>query len=379
MLSPRPLTGGGWLGVPTAAWVRVAVLVVAFCAIYQYNLRRLWDKTNFFNGDPNWYHAGCVPLIGLYFLMMRREDLAATPVRPLLAGNFSRARVVSSVAVAVAGLLFSFVLSRLVPQAEGFWIIRGLIENLGYGLIGLGVLALVLDWGLATLLGGLALSAYGIYPGMNDFVWDTGMVVTLFGVVLTLCGWATMRIAWFPIVFLLCAIPWPPLVYSQIASPLQNLAAQVSVAILNLVGVEAGFGGTKIFLPQFDATGIRLPDRILNVAEACAGLRSLMTFVTLSAMVAFLSSRPLWQKIVITAAAVPIAIACNVMRVAGQGLCDLYLGHEWSQDFAHQFAGMVMLMPAIFMIMAVCWVVDHVFIEEAEDPAAPATAAKGVA
>ena len=174
MLASRPLTGG-WLGVPTASWVRAAVLVLAFCAIYQYNLRRLYEKTNFINGDPNWYHAGCVPLIGLYYLLMRREELAATPLRPLLTGRFTKDRVVSAISVIFAGAISAFVISHFVPQAGGLGIIRGLVENTGYGLIILGALALVLDWGLATLLGGLALSAYGIYPGMNDFVWDTGM------------------------------------------------------------------------------------------------------------------------------------------------------------------------------------------------------------
>lgn len=366
MLPPSRTAGAGWLGVPTASWVRAAILTLAFVAIYQGNLTRLWEKTNFINGDPNWSHAVCVPLVGLYYLMLRRDELAATPVRPLLAGRFTAGRFVSAGVTIVLGMIAAYVVPHFIPKSEGLWLVSGIVQNLGIGIAALGALALVLDWGLATLLGGLLLSAYGIFPGYNDFVWDSGMIVTLFGVVLTMCGWAVMRIAWFPILFLFCALPWPGLVYSQIASPLQVLAARVSVSILNLVGVDASYGGTKIFIPKFSEAGIRLTDRALNVAEACAGLRSLMTFITLATAVAFLSARPLWQKLLIAASSVPIAISCNVMRVAGQGLLDTYVGQEWSEGFAHQFAGMVMLLPAFFLVMLVVWVVDHLFIEEAE-------------
>jgi exosortase/archaeosortase family protein len=100
------------------------------------------------------------------------------------------------------------------------------------------------------------------------------------------------------------------------------------------------------------------------VAEACAGLKSLMAFITLAAAVGFLSSRPLWQKIAITVSAVPIAIFCNMMRVSGQGLLDHYVSRELSDGFAHQFVGMVMLIPAFFLIQLTAYLMDNLFIEE---------------
>jgi exosortase/archaeosortase family protein len=84
------------------------------------------------------------------------------------------------------------------------------------------------------------------------------------------------------------------------------------------------------------------------------------------AAVAFLSARPLWQKIVLTMSAVPIAIFCNVMRVAGQGLLDHYWSQEMSEGFAHQFVGMVMLIPAFFLILLVGWILDQIYVEEVE-------------
>jgi exosortase len=362
--------------ISPATWAKAGVVALAFIALYWRNLDRLWDKTNPFTGDPNWYHAICVPLIGLYYLFLHRDVLVRTPVEPLLAGNFGRARWASAIATSLLGCAL-FAVSKVLPQTESLAIIAGLIGTAGKGLVVWGGLVALLDWGLSTLLIGLWLTVWAIHPLKNDFAWDTAMILTLFGTVLTLCGWKIMRIAWFPIVFLFCALPWPPLVYSKIASPLQALAAQVSVVILQLAGIDSSFQGTKIFIAQFDPLGLRQPDRALDVAEACAGLRSLMTFISVAAAVAFLSSRPLWQKLIIAFSAIPIAIGCNVLRVGGQGILDTYVGKEWSEGFAHQFAGMVMLLPAFFLILLVCFIVDHLFIEEADAPQGlPAKAAE---
>lgn len=271
-----------------------------FIAVYWVVLRWLWDKTNPIYGEANWGHAICIPIVGLYYLYINRDELLA-------------ARVKST------------------------WT------------------------GLGITIFGLIVFAYGIWPGQNQFLQGCAMIMAVFGVVLLLCGWDVMKIAYFPIVYLVCGIPWPALVYSWIASPLQELAAKAAVHTLQWTGVNAYRTGTKI-----NMGGITDPVRTLNVAEACAGLRSLMTFITVGAAVAFLSARPLWQKIIITLSAIPIAIFCNVARVAGQGLLDHYVSRQLSEGFAHGFVGMVMLIPAFFLILFVGWILDHIFIEEAE-------------
>ena len=286
-----------YLGLTPAAWVQIGTLGVLFAITFLVCLRRLWLKTNPFWGDPNWSHAICVPIIGFYYLYAHRRELLSIPVRA------------------------SWIALPILP---------------------LGVL----------------MFGWGIYPGQNDFIKDVGMVVTLFGMAAFLAGWRMMKVLWFPIAFLVCALPWPPLIYSALALPLQELAAQVAVVVLRKSGVNAFFTGTKILMEGFQGEL-----RTLNVAEACAGLRSLMTFVTVGAAMAFLSSRPLWQKILVTLSAVPIAIFCNVMRVSGQGLLDHYWSREWSQGFAHQFAGMVMLIPAFFLLLLIGYLLDRIFVE----------------
>jgi exosortase len=290
-----------YAGLRLSAWLQIIAIGSLFVLLFWPNLRRLWYKTNPFNGEPNWGHAVAVPLIGLYYLYVHREQLLAAKVKT--------------------------------------------------------------EWsGLGIAVGGILFFAYGIYPGQNDWFKDMGMVVTLFGVVTLLCGWRVMKIAWFPILFLICALPWPGLFYSQIASPLQKMAAEVAVHILHLAGVPAGQFGTKIFVGT-KGGGVRT----LNVAEACAGLRGLMTFVSIASAVAFLSARPMWQKIILVVSAIPIAIFCNTMRVTGQGVLARYASEQWGENFAHGFVGLLMMIPAFFLILLVGWVLEHIFIEEVED------------
>ncbi len=366
------LRGEGWLGVRPEIWLQLGILAVLFAATFWPNLRRLWEKTNPINGEPNWGHAVCVPLIGLYYLWINRDELLKQTVRPVLPGFRDRKALLISAGVAAVGVGL-WVVGRAGLLGSGFLSVGNVLASLGQAVLALGVLSAVLGWGVGTTIFGLLGYAYGIYPGQNDYVKDIGMIITLFGVVLTMFGWGVMTVTSFPILFLIAAIPWPGLVYSKVALPLQELAASVAVGTLNLSGVSSFQDGSKIFIGTGSAT------RTLNVAEACAGLRSLMTFIAVGAAVAFLSARPLWQKLVITASAIPIAILANVTRVSGQGLLDTYVSQKLSENFAHAFVGLVMLVPAFFLILLVGWVLDKLFIEEVDETQLAAQSAQAAA
>ena len=354
-------------GLKRSVWIQIAIITALFSALFWPNLRRLWDKTNPLYGEANWGHAICIPVIGIYFLYVNREKLlhgssAAQPTR----------RQVGLKVWGMLALVVALPLGLIREEAARF--------ILPAGAIGAAILAATLaavlwsssesllrradqhsaGWfGGFVVLFGIAVFQYAIFPGQNDFLKDLGMVITLFGVVLALSGWNVMKVAWFPLAFLVCGLPWPGLVYSKVAGPLQHLAANVAVWTLQMTGVEANVGGTKISMIGGDGNW-----RTLNVAEACAGMRSLMTFISVAAAVAFLSSRPLWQKIIVVLFAVPIAIFCNVMRVSGQGLLDRYVSHSLSENFAHQFVGLIMLIPAFLLILLVGWILDQIFVEQ---------------
>jgi exosortase len=359
-------------GLTPAAWIRIGVIALLLCSLFWPNLTRLWYKTNPLSTQPdagNWQHGIFVPLIGLYYLYANREQLLRAPVRSRRLGTGRRDRDLRT-------LGYMFLLTWALPAAA----------ILGLGLhnsdlaprLFIAITVLFLNaaaslyipsapLGLIILLEGLLVALFGIHPWHMDFAWDMGMVITLFGVVLMLCGWDVMKVAWFPIAFLVCALPWPGLVYSWVAGPLQTLAARAAVATLRFTGVDIIRSGTKMLMMVPNHTTGQEELRVLNVAEACAGLRSLMTFITVAAAVAFLSARPLWQKLVIVASAVPIAIFCNVMRVTGQGLLDRYVSQKLAEDFAHQFVGVVMMVPAFLLILLVCWLLDHLFIDEVDE------------
>lgn len=355
-----------WFGLRRATWVQIGIVALLLVALFWPNLRRLWLKTNPINGAEweNWSHTIVVPVIGVYYLLLRSKQLLEAPVRPLLADGTSKSRWLGGAATLLGGLI-AWVLFDLEAMSRPP-VVGGLapyISSAGIGLSVLGLLVLGLDWGLGTLMAGLLLAAYGIWPGQNDYLKDVGMVMTLFGVVLTLAGPHVMKIAWFPIVFLFCAIPWPGLVYTKLAIPLQNLAAGLSVIVMNLAQVDAVVEGTRIVIERGSG-----PARVLNVAEACAGMRSLMTFVTLGAAIAFLSlSRPLWQKLIIIASAVPIAILCNAARVSTVGLLDVYVSEEATRGVTHSYVGLLLLIPAFFLLLGVGWVLDRLFIEVSDE------------
>ncbi len=363
VLSPSDSKEPIFWGLTASAWVKILIVTGLLVAIFRFNIARLWLKTNPLTGDANWGHAPIIPLIGLYYLYLNRDRLLAATVKPIFFEPFTRLRAIVGGAAIVAGALAYFtggaIISAILGPSDNVGNIAGVF---GAALAAWGAIMLLLGWGLGNLLFGLLTFAWGIYPGQNDWLKDYGMVHTIFGTVLTLCGWQVMRVAWFPIAFLICGLPWPGLVYSWVASPLQHLAAMVAVKTLNLTGIDSVRSGTKMFIAAADGSF-----RPLNVAEACAGMRSLMTFISVAAAVAFLSNRAFWQKVVITASAVPIAIFCNVMRVTGQAYLDRLAGRQWSEGFAHAFVGLVMLIPAFFLILLVSWVLDRLFIEEVDD------------
>ncbi len=358
-LSAGSTDGPAFLGLSQRTWAKAGLIAVLFAAVFWPNLRRLWLKTNPFTGEANWGHSIFVPIIGLYYLFVNREAILSAGGRSFVWGRLARpGRLGAAIALLAVGG------SAMAAGQLESGMVRSLSVQSGQGLLVLGTLVLLLDWSLAATLFGLGLFVFGIWPGQNDYLKDLGMVVTLFGIVLMLCGPGVMRTAWFPIAFLVCALPWPGLVYSWVAEPLSQFAAYVAVTVLKLTGVDASTSGTKIVIYS-GLSGI--PPRILNVAEACAGMRSLMTFISVAAALAFLSARPLWQKLVMVASAVPIAIGCNVMRISGQGLLDHYVSPKWSESYAHQMVGLMMLVPAFLLILLVGWVLDQMFIEEADD------------
>src|SRR2546425_2122610 len=125
---------------------------------------------------------------------------------------------------------------------------------------GLGILALAL---IVLVVGQL---------GAELFLARFSLLLLLTGLIVLFLGWNHLRALLFPLLFLVLMIPIPAIVFNQITFPLQLLASQVSSAILPWVGVPVLREGNVIILPSM----------MLEVAEACSGIRSLMSLATLA-------------------------------------------------------------------------------------------------
>jgi exosortase len=197
-------------------------------------------------------------------------------------------------------------------------------------------------------------------------------LLVLFGLVLYLAGPAIIRITWLPMLYLIFAVPVPEMMYSRVAFPLQNLAAMGSMLMLKALGVDITNDASALHL--ISRTGV---GRDLTVAEACSGMHLLMAFLALGVAMAYLDYKPIWQRLIVVAAGIPIAIFCNVLRVAITAWMYYIDKPEMGQDFMHHFTGVLMLIPALAMLWFLAWILKLTLVEvDDEEPEAP-TQAKG--
>jgi exosortase len=216
-------------------------------------------------------------------------------------------------------------------------------------------------WGLPLLILACVFQILG-YWVHNPWSCQVGMTVLLFGLVLYLGGGELAKVTWLPIFFLVFAMPIPEIVYREIAYPLQKLAAHGSAAILKVFGVM--IRATESSLQIISRSGkLYTP----TVADACSGMRLLMAFLALGVAMAYLEDRPLWQRVVLVLLGIPVAIACNVIRVAIT--CGMYVldRPEMGKDFMHEFTGMLMLVPAFGLLWVAGWFMQNIFVEVEEE------------
>lgn len=220
--------------------------------------------------------------------------------------------------------------------------------------------------GLPIMLGALAIEVLAVYPVQNAWIYWLAMVMLAFGTVLYLGGTRIIRITALPILYFVLAIPIPNLLYERIALPLQNLAARASALLLRALGVEISVRASQ--LEVISINGNWYP---LTVAEACSGVRSLLAYIALGVAWAHLTDRPIWQRVVLVLAAVPIAILTNMGRVAIT--CGMYAidKPELGTKFMHEFTGMLMLVPALLMFWALAKLLSSLFVEVEEDEQEP--------
>ena len=217
--------------------------------------------------------------------------------------------------------------------------------------------------GLLFLICGILFYPINVVHFQYGYLRPIGMIATLGAVVLFLGGWRLIKYTWLPIAFLVFAVPLPQRYYVSITMPMRHLAATVTTALLNLVSrMEATASGVIIDVIY---KGQRL-EPALNVAEACSGMRLLMAFLALGVAMAYLHYRPVWQRIILLASTIPIAIFCNIVRVTVTGFIYILMDPKYAQGIYHDVLGLTMLPLAFGSYYFIAWFMSSLFVEETE-------------
>jgi exosortase len=190
--------------------------------------------------------------------------------------------------------------------------------------------------GIVFVALGLVVLVLGVY-GAELFLSRVSLVILLAGLVLCFGGWQLLKELRFVLLVLLLAIPIPSIIFNEITGPLQILASKLASALLPLFGVPVLREGNVIELPAMK----------LEVAEACSGIRSLMSLFTLSIFYGYFLEKSFLRRALLALASIPIAIAANAVRIFGTGLCVQYWDPDKAQGFFHEFSGWVMFLMSL--------------------------------
>ena len=218
--------------------------------------------------------------------------------------------------------------------------------------------------GLVAIAGGLAVLLAGLW-GSELFLSRIALLPVVAGIVLFVFGWAHLKILAFPIAFLFLMIPIPAIIFNHIAFPLQLQASRFSEWAIATAGIPVLREGNVLILAH----------TTLEVAEACSGIRSLVSLITLGIVYGYFMDSRAWVRILIVLSAIPVAILANGARVAGTGMAAHWISPKAADGFFHEFSGWIVFIFAFAMIL----ILQRIIVKFAPAPKAPLTAARAAA
>jgi len=289
-----------WSRLGLHNYIKIVIIGILFCYLYRDEIQTIIHR---WLTDSSWSHGFLIPMFSLYFINQHKEEILRSVRNNELQPNY-------------IGLFF--------------------------------------------LICGVLFYPFNIVQLQYGYLRPIGMIATLGAIVLFLGGWRLVKYTWLPIVYLIFAVPLPRRYYVSLTMPMRHLAASVATALLNLVGgMEANVNGVVIDVIY---KGRQL-EPSLNVAEACSGMRLLMAFLALGVAMAYLHHRPLWQRLVLLASTIPIAIFCNIVRVTVTGFIYVLIHPKYTQGIYHDSLGLMMLPLAFGLYGFLAWFMSSLFIE----------------
>lgn len=209
-------------------------------------------------------------------------------------------------------------------------------------------------FGLPLLLVGLTVRHYAATWYFEWVEW-IALLPIVAGVALTISGWRLFRHLWPAIAFLVFMIPLPYRAEILIQQPMQGLVTASSTFILQTLGLAAHSQGNVVVV-----SGIPI-----GIAEACSGLRMLTGFLALSVAAALVIDRDLIRKSLLLSSAVPIALACNIVRVTATSLVYAKTGSQHWQEVCHDGFGFLMPVMGGLLLCGTLKLLDLLFVDEA--------------
>ena len=201
--------------------------------------------------------------------------------------------------------------------------------------------------GLLFILPALLLFVLGSVAG-EQFSQRISFVILLYGLVLFLEGREIAKLLLFPIALFLFAIPLPYILYNAIAFPLKLIATKIAAGAIRLFG-----------MPVFrDGNVIHLPHTTLEVVDACSGIRSLMTLITLAFLLASFQLRTFWKRAVLVLLALPLAVLANAGRVALTGLLTKS-NPAWGSGTLHEITGWGVFVISFGFLLGISFLMER--------------------
>jgi exosortase len=210
-------------------------------------------------------------------------------------------------------------------------------------------------WGLFALLFAEGLRLFGLYF-MYGSAERLAVVVSIAAIVLFLFGWQFFKKTSTVLLFLCLMLPWPNRVQAAMALPLQSWATSSAVFCLETIGYGVAKEGNVIHIGQASVA----------VAEACNGLRMITAFFVISGLVVLLVKRQWWEKLIVLASSLPIALLCNTTRLVITAIAFTFVKGDYWEKIFHDFGGYAMVPLALAAVIGEFWLLRRLTVLPAE-------------
>ena len=293
---------------PAESWGRLSIhtyirIAIISALLYFLFHQEIWGIVYRWFNDASWSHGILIPFFSLYFLNQSKKDII----------NYKPRTNYMGLLCLICVILF-YVFNTVSP------------------------------------------SGYGYFRQIS-------VVAAIGAVVLFLGGWGLLKYTWLPVGFLLFAIPLPDYFVRSTTIPMRKWAAAAASTMLDLVPkLDTTVNGVIIDIVY---KGKHLEPG-LDVAEACSGMRLLMAFFALGVAMAYLHYRPIWQRLVLLASTIPIAILCNIIRVTITGFIYVLISPAYAQGLYHDLLGMLMLPVAFGLYGLLAWFMSNLLEDSVE-------------